>query len=177
MEPIEMLISEHRLIEKIIDVIQLEMFKIEKGRIIDESILDSIVDFLKSYINTTHHEKEDILFGKLKNKPITEDELKIMQQLINEHKYMKNAITDIVNAEIKYFKGEDAIGILITTFSALIALYPKHIQKEEEVFFPNIEKYFTDDELASILKEFEDLDRTMIHKKYKSLIQELKTRK
>ncbi|OHB55350.1 MAG: hypothetical protein A2Y12_11610 [Planctomycetes bacterium GWF2_42_9] len=175
MKPTGMLIDEHHLVGRMINIIRLEISKIENsGKIIDASVLDSIVDFLRFYINITHHEKEDILLNKLKEKPIRPEDIEIIEQLIEEHKYMKTAIDDIVNAEMQYFKGENTLGIIITTFNALISLYPKHIQKEEENIFPIVEKYFNDDELALMQNEFDRVDREMIHKKYKTLIEELK---
>jgi hemerythrin-like domain-containing protein len=174
MKPARMLIFEHRIIERMIVIIQSEISKIEKGRIIDAPILDSIVDFLKFYINTTHHVKEDYLFSVLQKKNMTKADLKIMQQLINEHSYMETAIEDIVKAETEYFEGMDTIGIIITTFNALAALYPRHITNEEKNFFPNTENYLSPSELDEITKEFKNFDSTMIHKKYRSLIEELK---
>jgi hemerythrin-like domain-containing protein len=174
MKPTGMLIDEHQLVGRMINIIRLEVSKIENsGRIIDASTLDSIVDFLRFYINITHHEKEDILLGLLKEKPITPEETKIIDELIEEHKYMKTAIDDIVKAETQYFNGENTLGIIITTFNALVSLYPKHIQKEEVNIFPVVEKYFSDDELDSMENEFDLVDRSSIHKKYTHLIENL----
>ncbi len=63
-----------------------------------------------------------------------------------------------------YFQGEDTIGIIITTFNAFAAFYPKHVQKEEEIFFPNSEIYFSEPELESMIRQFHDFDTSMIHK-------------
>jgi len=46
----------------------------------------------------------------------------------------------------------------------------QHIKKEDAVFFPNTEKYFTADELDRMLEEFWEFDRKMIHEKYRKLV-------
>lgn len=55
----------------------------------------------------------------------------------------------------------------------LIDFYPKHIKKEDDIFFPNSEKYFSEDELEAMLKEFWEFDKTMIHEKYKLVVEQL----
>jgi hemerythrin-like domain-containing protein len=173
MKPRGMLMIEHRLIERMIDIIEAETFKIEKGRIIDEFTIDSIIDFMNFYADATHHGKEeDILFSRLENNEMSPEDLKLMQQLIEEHKFARNITADIVKAQEKYFLGQDTTDTIITSFNTFVAFYPKHVQKEDEMFFPNSEKYFSDSEMDAMLREFEEFDRTMIHKKYKSLVEQ-----
>ena len=50
----------------------------------------------------------------------------------------------------------------------------EHIKKEDKIFFPDSEKYFSEDELEELLNEFLEFDRTMIHEKYKLVVEELK---
>lgn len=49
----------------------------------------------------------------------------------------------------------------------LIEFYPKHIAKEDEVFFPAVRAYFTADEEQAMLAEFREFDRKMIHERTK----------
>ena len=55
----------------------------------------------------------------------------------------------------------------------LVKLYPPHIQKEDIVFFPKAMKLLTEQEQDNMTKEFYEFDRTMIHNKYKSVIESL----
>jgi len=54
----------------------------------------------------------------------------------------------------------------------LIKLYPMHIKKEDTRFFIPIMEYFDDKEQDSILNRFLDFDRTMIHEKYKKIVEQ-----
>ena len=44
--------------------------------------------------------------------------------------------------------------------------------KEDKIFFPNSEKYFSETELNKMLREFREFDKTMIHKKYKLVVEQ-----
>ena len=55
----------------------------------------------------------------------------------------------------------------------LIEFYPKHIKKEDKVFFPASRSYFTDNEDQAMLAEFWEFDRKMIHEKYKAVVESL----
>jgi len=52
-------------------------------------------------------------------------------------------------------------------------LYPEHIAKEDKLFFPRTERYFSNDELAQMLDDFHAFDQNMIHEKYQKLYESL----
>jgi hemerythrin-like domain-containing protein len=54
-----------------------------------------------------------------------------------------------------------------------VDFYPKHIEKEDKVFFPAARAYFSETEDQTMLAEFMDFDQKMIHEKYKSVVEEL----
>ena len=57
------LMIEHRLIERMLVIIQERLGEVEKTRKIDASFVDTAVDFVRSYADRTHHGKEeDMLF-------------------------------------------------------------------------------------------------------------------
>lgn len=53
----------------------------------------------------------------------------------------------------------------------LTEFYPKHIEKEDTVFFPSSRAYFCEQEDQAMLSEFWEFDRNMIHEKYKSVVE------
>ena len=67
------LMIEHRLIERMLEIIKRVLTKIEAQNQIDPLFVDTAVDFIKVYADRTHHGKEeDILFRELDNKPMNE---------------------------------------------------------------------------------------------------------
>jgi hemerythrin-like domain-containing protein len=54
-----------------------------------------------------------------------------------------------------------------------VDFYPKHIEKEDKVFFPASRAYFSDEEDQAMLAEFREFDWKMIHEKYQSVVEAL----
>lgn len=167
---------EHRLIEKMLDIIGKELDTIRKDKKVNPIFIDTIVDFIRIYADRTHHGKEeDILFKQLEGKKLSAEDSAQMQDLVNDHKNARNAVGRLVEANNKYVNGDmTGITVIIENLSYLIDFYPKHILKEDKVFFPNTEKYFSAAELDAMLKDFWELDKKMIHEKYNSLYETLK---
>lgn len=176
MKPRGPLMIEHRLIEKMLDAIRIQISVIEESQHVDPVFIDTIVDFIKIYADRTHHGKEEnILFRRLPLKKMTPDDKKIMDDLVAEHKFGRQLTGDIVKAEKDYRSGRlEALPVILEKMRALVDFYPKHIFKEDKVFFPNAEKYFTPQEQENILAEFWEFDRKMIHEKYASVLENLK---
>lgn len=175
MKPRGPLMIEHRLIEKMLKITAQKLEIIKKDRVIDPVFIDTIVDFIRTYADRTHHGKEeDILFKELERKNLKTNDKKGMQELIDEHILARKVVKELVEATDSYVKGDSkSIDIIIDKLTFLINFYPEHIRKEDKVFFPVTEKYFTDEELNIMLREFWEFDRKMIHEKYNKLYDSL----
>ncbi len=169
------LMIEHRLIERMLTVIQGVLVEIESQHKVDPVFVDKAVDFIRVYADRTHHGKEeDILFRKLDNKPLITEDRRIMKELIEEHVFGRKTTMDLVDANNRYRDGDEtALADIVDKLKILIEFYPEHIEKEDKVFFPSSRNYFTDEEDQAMLADFWEFDRKMIHEKYKSLVQGL----
>ncbi|TAL33639.1 MAG: cation-binding protein [Spirochaetes bacterium] len=178
MKPRGPLMIEHRLIEKMLVLTGGELEVIKRERKVNSVFIDTIVDFIKTYADRTHHGKEeDILFRELEPRKLNDDDARIMRELIDEHAQARKAVSGLVEANARYVKGDVAgIDVIIEKLSFLITFYPRHILKEDKVFFPDTEKYFSNQELDAMLNSFWEFDRKMIHEKYERLYESLKTR-
>jgi hemerythrin-like domain-containing protein len=170
------LMIEHRLIEQMISVIEDVSEKIESQHEVDPVLVDIVVDFIRIYADQTHHGKEeDILFRELKNKQLSDNDKQIMDELIEEHVFGRETTKALVDANTRYRNGdESALNDINAKLQILLEFYPKHIEKEDEVFFPSSRAYFSDEEDQAMLAEFLEFDQKMIHNKYKSVVKELK---
>jgi hemerythrin-like domain-containing protein len=169
------LMIEHRLIERMLSAIKDALSEIESKHKVDPVFVDIAVDFIRVYADRTHHGKEeDILFQKLRNKPLSADDQRIMNELIEEHAFGRRTTETLVAANTRYRNGDDtALNDIADNLNTLIGFYPRHIEKEDKKFFPSSRNYFTDGEDQAMLAEFEEFDRKMIHEKYKSVVEEL----
>jgi hemerythrin-like domain-containing protein len=169
------LMIEHRLIEKMLALISKEAKRIRETNVIDPVFIDNAVDFIRVYADQTHHGKEeDILFRDLAQKDMTGEEQKIMGELIQEHVQGRRTVAGLLDAKKRHFAGDDsAVGLVIEKLEFLINFYPRHIEKEDKVFFPSMMKYFSAEAQEKMLQEFWEFDRNMIHRKYRDLVDEL----
>ena len=175
MKPRGPLMIEHRLIEKMLIVASNELENIKKTRTVDPVFIDTLVDFIRTYADRTHHGKEeDILFKELENKNLNDKDRNGMQELIDEHISARKTVKELVEAKTEYIEGDsNSINTIIDTLTFLIDFYPEHINKEDKIFFPDTEKYFSDEELDNMLNDFWDFDKKMIHEKYNKLYESL----
>ena len=137
--------------------------------------VDIAIDFIRTYADRTHHGKEeDILFRELNKKTMTPEDSQIMKELTEEHLFGRQTTKALVEANNRYRKGDgSALPDIAAKLQTLIEFYPKHIEKEDKVFFPSSRNYFTDEEDQAMLAEFWEFDRKMIHGKYQSVVEKL----
>lgn len=169
------LMREHRVIERMIAVLQAELESIAATGRTDPARIDSATDFIRTYADRCHHGKEeDILFRQLADKQLDEQLFGAMNDLIQDHVHARGLIGQLVQANARYADGDlEALGEIEWALQALVEFYPVHIEKEDQHFFKRSLEYFTDEERAQILRDFDEFDRALIHEKYRLLVEEL----
>jgi len=166
------LMKEHRLIERMIAVIRGEMARVEKTRKIDPALVDAAVDFIRVYADRTHHGKEeDILFKELAGRDLPEADRRVMNELVEEHVFGRSATRSLVEANARYRRGDaSAVEDVLRWLKTLVDFYPRHIEKEDKVFFPAYHRILTGAEDRALLEAFREFDGQMIHEKYASVV-------
>lgn len=170
--PIGPLMIEHRLIEKMIALIGKELARIEKEKKVNVDFITTAVDFIKTYADACHHGKEeDILFRELKKKHISDEHNRIMNELIQEHIHGRKLSSAVLEEKTKYLQGnEESLEKIKSLLTELKEFYPKHIEKEDHHFFKPVMKYFTQEELDSMLDEEYEFDKKYIHVVYNKIV-------
>lgn len=170
------LMIEHRLIERMLMIIKDGLVQVEETQKIDPLFVDKAVDFIRTYADRTHHGKEEnILFRDLNNKGLSEVDRRLMNELIEEHIFGRSTTKALVEANTRYRNGESsALGDVTRYLHTLVDFYPKHIEKEDKVFFPAARAYISEAEDKLMLAEFWEFDQKMIHEKYNSVVDALR---
>jgi len=163
---------EHRLIERMISVMSREMKRIKKNGDVNPKFIDTAVDFIRIYADQCHHGKEEkILFRDLKKKKLKPDDARIMQELVQDHMHARTLTGGLVESKKKYETGDKtALETIVDIMHQLVEFYPKHIEKEDKVFFKSAMKYFNMTEKDAMLKEEYEFDRNFIHVVYKNIV-------
>lgn len=174
MLPIGPLMKEHRLIERMVAVISNEVAKMSEQMKPNSLFVDVAVDFFRTYADRCHHGKEeDILFKELVTKQLSENDRKIMNELIEEHMYARKTVGKLQEANTRFVQGDEAaLHDVEAILMELTRFYPKHIEKEDRHFFYPCMEYFDKAELDAMLQSFWEFDRNMIHEKYERIVTE-----
>jgi hemerythrin-like domain-containing protein len=172
-KPIGPMMREHRLIERMLALLERELAVITSSQKADPVFIDTAVDFFRTYADRTHHGKEEeIYFRDLDHKDIEPEHRRIMEELVVEHTYARTEVLALLNANGRYAAGEsDALDELIAHLRALVGFYPGHIEKEDKHFFFPTQEYFSKEEQDDMLQEFEEFDAGMIHEKYSGMVE------
>jgi hemerythrin-like domain-containing protein len=186
MQPIGPLMIEHRLIERLINLMTREFQRIKDNvavdpefAFVDPVFIDTAVDFLRTYADRCHHGKEeDILFQALAAKELAPEHRRIMEDLIREHAWARETTRHLVQAKEGYLLEQPgALADLMLHLEELIGFYPRHIAKEDQEFFIPGMAYFSDAEQADLLARMYDFDRQMIHEKYRGVVEGIENRR
>jgi hemerythrin-like domain-containing protein len=169
------LMVEHRLIEKVIALVANEAEQIEKGGAVNTDLIDAAVDFFRTYADRTHHGKEeDILFAQLAKKPLGDADRQRMDELVQDHVQARKAVSELYELNRKSKAGKADYRDVAARLRFLAGFYPPHIKREDDVFFPGTETYFTEAEQQQMLSAFWEFDRRMIHEKYGKVYEAMK---
>ena len=170
-----LLMIEHRLIERMISVLEDVLDQIESTERVDPVVVDTAVDFIRTYADRTHHGKEeDILFRDLQQRALSSADRRVMQELIEEHVFGRQTTQALVEANTRYRNGDQsALTGIADKLRTIVDFYPRHIEKEDKVFFPAYMACVTEEEDQSMLAAFWEFDRKMIHEMYRLVVEGL----
>lgn len=169
------LIEEHRLIERMIAIFAKALRQIEASGKVDPYFVDTAFDFICMYADRAHHGKEEaIYFRALAEKDLSTEHRRIMDSLIHEHSLGRKLTAAMVEANKRYRGGDPtALDVISNSLRSLVVFYPKHIEKEDKVFFPVVQKYLDEQEHQKLLEAYREFDSRLIHEKYLLTVEHL----
>jgi hemerythrin-like domain-containing protein len=186
MQPIGPLMIEHRLIERLLHLMQQEFARIKANidvdpefAFVDPVFIDTAVDFIRTYADRCHHGKEeDILFKALAAKDLSPELRQVMAELIKGHVWARETTAEIVKAKEGYLlESPGALNDLMLHIEELLGFYLRHIEKEDKHFFTPCMAYFSEAEQAELLARMEEFDRKLIHEKYRGVVERIEQRR
>ncbi len=167
--------AEHRVIERMLAILEAQLGVMAETRTADPAVIDTAVDFIRTYADRCHHGKEeDILFRRLEDKPLDDELAEIMAGLVADHVRGRAMTRSLDEANTRYRSGDAAaLKDIESCVRELVEFYPVHIAKEDRHFFKPCLEYFTDAEKETMLADFNEFDRALIHEKYRGIVESL----
>lgn len=172
MLPIAPLMIEHRLIDRMVELIKVEAFKMRDG-FVSLDFVDHVLDFFRTYVDRCHHGKEeDILFRALGGKEISSEHRRTMGELLSEHAEGRGIIDRLARAKERFVHGDkSAKEDMRSEMEKMLALYLPHIEKEDRHFFLPAMKYLPPEEQKGMLDEMREFNGMVIHGIYKDIVE------
>src|SRR3990170_5167319 len=126
--PIDALMQEHRLIERMISQMRKELARMEEKNDVNSKFVDATVDFIKVYADRCHHGKEEgVLFRELSSKQMSREHAALMRDLIEEHVYARKTTGNLAKAKESYVNGNrDSWKDVYKLMNDLVEFYPMH---------------------------------------------------
>jgi len=178
MWPIGPLMREHRLIERMLKVVEGRTAEFRASQQGDPVLVERVVEFFRNYADRCHHGKEeDILFRQLAERDLTPELRAIMEGLLRDHVLGRELVGQLDKANQRYQAGDrGALAEVADLLERLTAFYPQHIAKEDKEFFYPCMDLFSRQEKDAMLDKFWEFDRLLIHELNQGLLERLEKR-
>lgn len=164
-QPMQRLVDEHVLIKRWLALIPPVIKSLDLTTVEGVQIVIDGIDLIRSYADRLHHAKEeDILFKYF------DDSTEIFQVIYEDHKQARNHVKEMLAA----IDTKDQSG-LAHNLSAYGTLLAEHIQKEDEILFPWLDRKLTAAQIQELGEKFEqeDLQIGIDSDKYRSFLARL----
>jgi hemerythrin-like domain-containing protein len=152
---IQILLEEHRNIDKLLLVLEHELEVFDRSEEPDYEILQAVIQYFQDYPESCHHPKEDMVFEKLKVRdPAAANRIGDVEA---EHQVETMRLCRLVEAVEEILAGRE---FLRQTFHDVVHDFiehqRQHMDKEERLLFPAAVKSLRPDDWAEIDSRLND---------------------
>jgi hemerythrin-like domain-containing protein len=173
--PVDQLIAEHRLIERMLTELDLRLVP---DTPLPLDFIETALDFFRNFADGLHHHKEErALFPALEASGVPAEGGPIACML-HEHTVGRKCIATIrENLPAARSGSSSADQEIRKAASDYIDLLRRHIWKEDNILFVIARNRLSDQQVQGLQVQFDDEDRTGLYQRYESLLNELTTTK
>ena len=154
MEATDVLMSEHRVIERVLTALETGTSRLEAGNPVRPGFFLDASDFIKGFADGCHHAKEEgVLFKAMEAAGMPSEGGPIGVMLV-EHDQGREHTRGMVSAAERLQQGDGAaVGQLITDAAGYAALLRQHIQKEDQILYPMADQVIPAEGHAQVLRD------------------------
>ena len=176
----EALKNDHRIIEKMLNVLEVVSNKIEQGEEVPVDILKKATDFIRNFADSYHHGKEeDLLFKTMEEKGFPREGGPIGMMLI-EHDEGRGYVRALAEGIEKYASGDNsAKKTIVENARNYAGLMAPHIQKEDNILYMMADNIIPEPLQRELLNRFDRVEKEKLgdggRQYYINLADELET--
>jgi hemerythrin-like domain-containing protein len=150
-DPIEILVEEHNLILRGLDLLTTAAEKIVRNQNPPREFFEKAVSFTLGH----HYKEEIVMFGLLAQKKEGEIDAEL-ERLRSQHAALHDYMNEISQALDAYSKNIDSeVRRLHRALSEYIETLRRHIHAENRIFYPLVAKTLSKDEMQWLMGEFD----------------------
>jgi hemerythrin-like domain-containing protein len=156
MKPTEILMEEHRVIERVLFALERASSRLNRGEDVYLRFFIGTSVFIRDFADNSHHRKEEaILFPALTDNGFPKDSGPIAVMLAEHEEGRK--LTQKIRLVTERLQGGDlnARQLVSQYGTEYVKLLRRHINKENEILFPMADKVIPADQQDQILEAFE----------------------
>ena len=181
MQPTEILMNEHRIIEQVLDCLEIMADRCEANADLDADSARKAIDFFRTFADCCHHAKEETyLFPMMEAKGFSRENgpTGVMR---DEHDQGRQHVQSMADSVDKCESGDvPAIDAFVRHARSYCELLRAHIHKEDHCLFPMANQALNDEEQQSLLTMFEKVEHDDMsegtHERYLQIADELASR-
>ena len=174
MEATDILMAEHRVIERVLAVLNTAAERLEQGQPVRPGFFIDASDFIKGFADGCHHRKEEgVLFEAMVNHGMSRLGGPIAVMLA-DHEQGRSFTRGMRAAAQKLEAGDaSAREAVVANAKGYVTLLQQHIMKEDNILFPMAERVIPVADHAKVVEDFERVEHEEtgegVHEKYLAL--------
>ena len=179
MDGIALMVEEHVLIKRMLQVMRKACLSILHGGSLDHEDFEKMIDFVRNYADKHHHGKEEqILFNRMTEEIGGAAEKLVRYGMLVEHDMGRLYMMDLVEALSRVQDGEEEAKLdVIAHAISYTHLLHRHIHKEDHIAYPFAKQKLAPETLHTIDQACEAFEIKMeekgVQKKYLALVESL----
>ena len=155
LNPLEILMAEHRLIERALSALEAYAWRAEAGDEVDRAALPQFVRFLRGYADELHHGKEeDLLFVRMIDAGFPSEAGPVAMMKL-EHERGRALVSRLGGVGGKAAWAPEDRRVVVEAALEFVGLLRAHIQKEDRVLYPMAEQRLAEEAMARLADEFQ----------------------
>lgn len=153
--PTEILSSEHRVIEHVLDCVDVLAQRAQKDGTLDAKSATEALEVVSTFADTCHHMKEEnVLFARMQQRGFP-GHIGPIAVMLQDHETGRARVRGMRAALARHAQGDkSAAKDFAENAFAYTELLREHIGKEDQVLFPMAEACFSDQDRAEVLAGF-----------------------
>jgi hemerythrin-like domain-containing protein len=160
MKATDVLMQEHRLIERVLDALEIAAGHLDRSRPVPPTLFLEAADFIAGFADGCHHRKEEgVLFGAMIESG-TPSGGGVIDMMLDEHEQARALTRGLRDAARRLQAGDAAARAqVVSNVRRYVALLRDHIAKEDEMLFPMADEVLPPARQESLMEGFERIER------------------